>query len=72
MRLWETKFEKGKYVTRVLGLRVWKRPEPALSVQASLLRRELLTKQAVRRRDLLTTMRAAGLQGALMTQAAML
>ena len=39
MRFWETKFEKGKYVTRLLGLRVWKSPEPALSVQASLLRR---------------------------------
>lgn len=43
MRFWETKYEKGKYVTRLLGLRVWKSPEPALSVQASLLRRELLT-----------------------------
>ena len=43
MRFWETKFEKGKYVTRILGVRVRKSPEPALSVQASLLRRELLT-----------------------------
>ena len=43
MKFIETKFEKGKYVTRLLGLRVWKSPEPTLSVQASLLRRELLT-----------------------------
>ena len=43
MRFLETKFEKGKYVTRLFGLRVRKSPEPALSVQASLLRRELLT-----------------------------
>ena len=43
MRLLETKFEKGKYVTRLFGVRVWKRPEPALSAQAALLRRELLT-----------------------------
>ena len=43
MRFLETKFERGKYVTRLLGLRVWKSPEPELSVQASLLRRELLT-----------------------------
>ena len=43
MRFLETKFEKGKYVTRLLGLRVRKSSEPALSVQASLLRRELLT-----------------------------
>lgn len=43
MSVLSTKYEKGKYVTRLFGMRVWKRAEPALSVQASLLRRELLT-----------------------------
>ena len=43
MKLLETKFEKGKYVTRLCGLRIWKRPEAQLSEQAALLRRELLT-----------------------------
>ena len=42
MKLFETKFEKGKYVTRLCGIRVWKRPEPGLSIQSGLLRRELL------------------------------
>ena len=43
MRLLETKFEKGKYVTRLCGVRIWKRPERQLSEQSELLRRELLT-----------------------------
>ena len=43
MKLLETKFEKGKYVTRLCGIRIWKRPEAQLSEQSALLRRELLT-----------------------------
>ena len=43
MRVWQTKLEKGKYVTRFCGVRIWKRPEAALCEQAALLRRELLT-----------------------------
>ena len=43
MKLLETKFEKGKYVTRLCGVRIWKRPEAQLSEQSALLRRELLT-----------------------------
>ncbi len=43
MKLWQTKMEKGKYVTRLCGIRIWKRPEAQLSEQAALLRRELLT-----------------------------
>lgn len=43
MRVLETRFEKGKYVTRLFGVRIRKRAEPSLSVQAALLRRELLT-----------------------------
>lgn len=48
MRILETKFEKGKYVTRLFGIRVAKRPEPSLSPQAALLRRELLTVADIR------------------------
>ena len=43
MKLFEQKLEKGKYVTRLCGIRIWKRPEAQLSEQAALLRRELLT-----------------------------
>lgn len=43
MKLLQTRFEKGKYVTRLCGVRIWKRPEEELSEQASLLRRELLS-----------------------------
>ena len=43
MKFLETKMEKGKCVTRLFGIRIMKRPEPGLSVQSSLLRRELLT-----------------------------
>lgn len=43
MKLLQTRLEKGKYVTRLLGIRILKRPEPSLSVQSALLRRELLT-----------------------------
>ncbi len=43
MKLLQTRLEKGRYVTRLLGVRILKRPEPSLSVQSALLRRELLT-----------------------------
>ena len=44
MSILEQKYEKGRLVTRLCGLRVWRSAtEPALSVQAQLLRRELLT-----------------------------
>ncbi len=44
MKFLETKFEKGRYVTRLLGMKIRKSAaEPELSLQASLLRRELLT-----------------------------
>ena len=43
MRLLVTKMEKGKRVTRFCGICVRRRPEPDLSEQAQLLRRELLT-----------------------------
>ena len=49
MKLLETKFEKGKYVTRLCGIRIWKRPEEQLSEQSALLRRELLTMADVGR-----------------------
>ena len=43
MRLLSTRIEHGKQVTRFCGIKVRKRGEPGLSVQAALLRRELLT-----------------------------
>ncbi len=43
MKVLQTRVEKGKYVTRLCGIRIWKRRETALSEQAALLRRELLT-----------------------------
>ena len=44
MKLLETRFEKGRYVTRLFGIKIRKSAaEPDLSLQASLLRRELLT-----------------------------
>ena len=44
MKFLETKFEKGRYVTRLLGMKIRKSAaEPELSLQTSLLRRELLT-----------------------------
>ncbi len=44
MSLVSQTYEKGRLVTRLCGLRVWRSgDEPALSVQAQLLRRELLT-----------------------------
>ena len=44
MKLFEQKVEKGRLVTRLCGVRVWRSAkEPALSIQAQLLRRELLT-----------------------------
>ena len=49
MKFLETKFEKGKYVTRLCGLRIFKRPEASLSEQSELLRRELLTMADVGR-----------------------
>ena len=49
MKFLETKFEKGKYVTRLCGLRILKRPEASLSEQSELLRRELLTMADVGR-----------------------
>ena len=49
MKFLETKFEKGKYVTRLLGVRIRKRPEAQLSEQSELLRRELLTMADVGR-----------------------
>ena len=49
MKFLETKFEKGKYVTRLLGVRIRKRPEAHLSEQSELLRRELLTMADVGR-----------------------
>ena len=49
MRLWQSKLEKGKHVTRLFGIRIWKRPEAPLSEQATLLRRELLTMADVGR-----------------------
>ena len=44
MSLFSRKYEKGRLVTRLCGVRVWRSAEePALSLQAQLLRRELLT-----------------------------
>ena len=43
MKFLETRLEKGKSVTRLFGIRIRKSAEPGLSVQASLLRRELLS-----------------------------
>ena len=44
MSLVSRKYEKGRLVTRFCGVRVWRSAdEPALSLQAQLLRRELLT-----------------------------
>lgn len=43
MRALTTKREKGRLVTRLFGVKVWKSGEPALSTQSSLLRRELLS-----------------------------
>lgn len=43
MKLLQTRIEKGKFVTRLCGVRIWKRREAQLSEQSALLRRELLT-----------------------------
>ena len=44
MSLFEQRYEKGRVVTRLCGVRVWRSAtEPPLSMQAALLRRELLT-----------------------------
>jgi len=43
MKLLQTRIEKGKFVTRLCGVRIWKRAEARLSEQSALLRRELLT-----------------------------
>ena len=49
MKFLETRMEHGKYVTRLLGIRIRKRPEAQLSEQSALLRRELLTMADVGR-----------------------